>query len=99
VSTHGDVAGFLFGDPLRSGHPNNPTNKILWVVKQPRNGRPLYVTGHPLDAASPLTHDTQPADSSPGEIYPSIIDEPTAGCWQMTLAWNGHTDTVDLPYQ
>jgi hypothetical protein len=99
VSTHGDVAGFLFADPLRSGHPNNPTNKILWVVKQPRNGQPLYVTGHPLDAASPLTHDTFAADAYPGEIYPSGIDVPTAGCWQMTLTWNGHTDTVDLPYQ
>lgn len=29
---------------------------------------------------------------------PSIIDMPTAGCWQFTLRWSGHTDTVDLPY-
>lgn len=99
VSAHGDVAGFLFADPLRSGHPSDPSNKILWVVKEPRNGHPLLVTGHPLNAASPLTHDTEPADASPGEIYPSIIDEPAAGCWQLTLTWSGHTDTVDLPYR
>jgi hypothetical protein len=23
---------------------------------------------------------------------------PSPGCWQFTLSWNGHTDTVDLWY-
>ncbi|HKW58601.1 MAG TPA: hypothetical protein VJR46_02475 [Candidatus Dormibacteraeota bacterium] len=34
------AAGFLFGYPLRSGNPQDPANKILWVVGMPRNGSP-----------------------------------------------------------
>ena len=33
-----------------------------------------------------------------GEIYPSEIVAPSPGCWQFTLSWSGHTDTVDLWY-
>jgi len=29
------AAGFIFGYPLRAGHPVNPSNKILWVVDFP----------------------------------------------------------------
>jgi len=23
----------MFADPLRAGHPTNPSNKVLWVVR------------------------------------------------------------------
>jgi hypothetical protein len=46
----------------------------------------------------PVVSSTWPADSSPGEIYPSEIEVPAPGCWQFTLSWNGHTDTIDLWY-
>ena len=92
------VGGFLFGYPLRAGHPENPTNKILWIVRLPRNGSDLVILGHPAGAASPIVKVTKPADSGPGEIYPSIVDMPTPGCWVLDLAWAGHAATVELPY-
>src|SRR5207247_10381818 len=64
----------------------------------PRDGMPLQLAGHPLHAARPVVSSTWPADSTPGEIYPSEIEVPAPGCWQFTLSWNGHTDTIDLWY-
>jgi hypothetical protein len=93
------AAGFLFGYPLRAGHPENPSNKILWVVGMPRNGSPLEIQVHPLNAAEPSVTVTQPANSSPGEIYPSIVDVPKPGCWHFDLAWSGHQASVDLMYE
>ena len=92
------AAGFLFGDPLRAGHPENPANKILWVVRTPRQGSQLVVDGHPLGATEPQVHLAQPANSSPGEIYPSIVDVPTAGCWQFDLRWAHSHAQVELNY-
>src|SRR5438105_15763542 len=92
------VAGFLFSDPPRAGHPENPSNKVLWVVRTPRDGSPLTIDGHPLGATEPRVHLAQPANSGPGEIYPSIVDVPTAGCWQFDLRW-AHSDAqVELNY-
>lgn len=92
------AAGFLFTTPLRAGHPSNPANKILWVVGQPRNGDDLQITAHPVDATTPVIQTSQPANSSPGEIYPSIVDVPLPGCWHFELTWAGHTAAVELPY-
>jgi hypothetical protein len=93
------IAGVLFVHPLRTGHPTNPSNKILWVVSEPRNGSALVITGHPLAAISPAIEYSVPPDSSPGEIYPSIVDVPTAGCWHFDLSWSTHHASLDLPYQ
>ena len=98
LAERGQVAGFLFGYPLMAGNPQPYSDKVLWVVASPRNGMPLRLTGHPLRAARPVVSSTWPADSSPGEIYPSDIEVPAPGCWQFTLSWNGHTDTIDLWY-
>ncbi len=98
TSTEGNVVAFLFADPLRAGEPENPANKILWVVKKPRGGTDLVITGHPLDADAPTVSQREAPDSSPGEIYPSIVNVPSPGCWQFTLQWNGNTDTIELPY-
>lgn len=98
LAERGQVAGFVFGYPLMAGNPQPYSDKILWVVASPRDGVPLRVTGHPLGAAAPVVSSAWPADSSPGEIYPSEIVVPSPGCWQFALSWNGHTDTVDLWY-
>jgi len=89
------AAGFLFANPLRAGHPENPANKILWVVRAPRNG-PLTIDAHPLGAALPAIHVLQPDNSSPGNIYPSIIDVPTAGCWEFDLHWANSQAQLEL---
>jgi anti-sigma factor RsiW len=53
IITHPELAaGFLFAHPLRAGHPDDPANRILWVVRMPRT-RPLTIDGHPLGAATP----------------------------------------------
>jgi hypothetical protein len=98
LAERGQVAGFVFGYPLMAGNPQPYSDKILWVVASPRDGMPLRVTGHPLGAAAPIVSSTWPADSAPGETYPSGIVVPSPGCWQFALSWNGHTDTVDLWY-
>ena len=98
LAERGQVAGFLFGYPLMAGNPQPYSDKILWVVASLRDGMPLRLTGHPLGAAGPVVSSTWPADSEPGEIYPSEIVVPSPGCWQFTLSWNGHTDTVELWY-
>ena len=91
------AAGFLFAQPLRIGHPDNPANKILWVVRTPRTG-PLTIDGHPLGAATPTIHEVLPANSGPGEIYPSYVDAPTAGCWQFDLQWANSHAQVELNF-
>ena len=92
------ASGFLFAYPLRAGNVSNPNNKILFVVGLPRDGNPLRVQGHPLGATSPITDQSFPADSSPGEIYPSIVDVPSAGCWHFDLSWGENKTSVDLVY-
>jgi hypothetical protein len=78
----GQVAAFLFGYPLRPGDPRDRANKILWVVRTPRDGSELLIHGHPLGTTTPVIDLRQPADSSPGEIYPSIVNVPEPACWQ-----------------
>ncbi len=100
VSANGLVSATIFANPLHApARTSGATNKILWVVKLPREGQPLEITATPLDHNGPAVTVNEPANSSPGEIYPSIIDVPTPGCWRLTLAWAGHRGTVDLRYQ
>ena len=98
IASPAKAAGFLFAFPLRAGHPTDPANKILWVVGKPRNGFALEVSAHPLGAANPTIDQYFPANSGPGEIYPSIVDVPRAGCWHIDLKWNANEAAVDLGY-
>lgn len=99
LSKRGNVAAIVFGNPLRAGDPTDQTNKILWIMRLPRLGSPLTIEATPLHATAPLIRRSWPPDSSPGEIYPSDVNVPTAGCWQLTLRWAGHTDWIDLHYK
>jgi hypothetical protein len=98
ISERGTVAAVVFGYPLRAGNPTGRMNKVLWIMKLPRQGSPLRIEARPVDAAKPLIRSTFPADSSPGEIYPSYVNVPKAGCWRLTLRWAGHEDSIDLHY-
>jgi hypothetical protein len=96
VSQRGLVVAIVFGYPLRAGNPTDPANKVLWIMRLPRHGSPLAIDARPLTVAAPLVKDTWPADSSPGEIYPSYFNAPRAGCWRLTLRWAHHVDSIDL---
>jgi hypothetical protein len=90
------AAAFLFAGRLRAGHPTNPSNKVLWVVRFPRDMHPLTVTARFGADPSKLVRFSRSADSSPGEIYPTSIDLPTPGCWQLALAWGPHRASIDV---
>lgn len=99
VSRDRNVVAVVFADPMRSGSPTDRSNKILWIVRLPRGGKPLEITATlPHSDARPV-HVTRPADSAPGEIYPSTVNVPAPGCWHLALAWNGHRSAVDLAYE
>ena len=93
------AAAFFFANPLRAGHPTNPSNKILWVVHYPRNGKPLNILARSLTDPGKTVRASWPADSEPGEIYPSYVDLPKSGCWALTLSWNAHTARLDIQVQ
>lgn len=99
ISKRGTVVAVVFGYPLRAGRPTGRLNKVLWIMKLPRRGLPLTIDARPVDASKPVIRSTFPADSSPGEIYPSYVNVPRAGCWQLTLQWAGHKDSIDLHYR
>ena len=99
IGVKGDAVAFLFGAPLRAGNPSNPSNKILWIMRKPRDGSQLVITARPLGASRPRVREAWPPDSSPGEIYPSYLNVPSAGCWRVTVRWAGHVDRLDLSYR
>jgi hypothetical protein len=99
VESHeGNLLGVLFVDeyvaPPRTG---GPTNKILWISRESRDGSSLTLT-LTSSATGPPVSATQPADSGPGEIYPSIVDVPRPGCWNVVAEWAGHRATLELAY-
>jgi hypothetical protein len=92
------AAGFVFGYPLTAGVTQNGANKILWVVGAPRAGANLDITGYPVSTGTPVVHMTRTPDSNPGEIYPTLMDVPSAGCWHFGLSWGPNTASADLVY-
>ncbi|HLW96719.1 MAG TPA: hypothetical protein VKS25_15190 [Solirubrobacteraceae bacterium] len=96
VSGNDAAAAFFFAPTLRAGSPTNPTNKVLWVVRYARNGNPLRIVGHYGSNPAITAHSSWPADSSPGEIYPSYVNLPKAGCWELTVSWGAHRARVDV---
>ena len=96
ITNPANAAGFLFSHPLRAGSPNNPGNKILWVVGVPRDGNNLLVDGHPLSATAPVVHMSFEDNASPGEIYPSDVDVPNPGCWHFDITWGQNRTSADL---
>jgi len=89
------IAGFYFVHPLRAGHPRQ-RNKVLWVVGDPRDGNPLLITARQMRGGGRTVRFRQPADSGPGEIYPTILELPSAGCWRFAMRWGSYGATIDL---
>ena len=99
LGARGDIVAVLWArhDPLVTPTPPDRNNKILWVSKLPLTpGSSLEITARRLVGGTAVgAVQRRTVFGGPG---PSIIDMPTAGCWQFTLRWSGHVDTVDLPY-
>jgi hypothetical protein len=99
LGARGDIVAVLWArhDPLVTPAPADRNNKILWVSKTPDpTGASLQITARRLTGGTPAGPvQERTVLGGPG---PSIIDMPAAGCWQFTLRWSGHTDTVDLAY-
>lgn len=87
LGAQGELVGVLFG-PLRAHQPKGTNNKVLWVAKDGFGS--LHITAR-LEGS-----DAQAARTV--ALGPSIVDLPIAGCWQLTLRWAGHSDTVALEY-
>jgi hypothetical protein len=98
VAAGGTVMGYFWTFPLRAGHRDNPSNKILWYVRLPRAGHSLVVPAYPRGETRPLVSYEFAANTSPGEIYPTAIDVPRPGCWTIELSWGAHKDRLDLRY-
>ena len=96
LASNGAAGAFYFVRPLRAGHPTNPANKVLWIVRFPRDGHPLNITARLSTDPSQVVRTSWPADSSPGEIYPSYVDLPMPGCWRLSLAWGAHRASIDV---
>jgi len=96
VANGGAAVGFFFRLPLRAGHPRQPANKILWVMRLPREGSRLTITARSPDDPGHTVVVRQAANSSPGEIYPTNIDLPTKGCWRLNLQWASHRTRMDV---
>ena len=90
--------GYLWARPLYAPESPSHSNKVLWYVRYPRGGAPLHVTGHLQTDPRQRMSAAFPADSSPGEIYPSDMTVPKPGCWSFTLRWNSHVDHLSLPF-
>ena len=97
VGWSGKIAAVLFGDPLSSPPSTDHSNKILWVPQLGyASAQALAISAQRMDGAVPVGAPVdRQVEGGPG---PSIIDLPDPGCWRLTLAWAGWTDTLDLEY-
>jgi hypothetical protein len=73
--------------PLHTGggYPDGSTTKILWSINNPNASVALEITGKKLSAGHETFQQTFPMASSPWGDYPSIVNVPTPGCWQVQI--------------
>jgi hypothetical protein len=87
----GSITAILFAQPLTAPPEPDRGNKILWVSKFGQSGpADLHITARRGDQTV-----RRVVTGGPG---PSIIDLPASGCWQLSLSWDGHRDSLALNY-
>jgi len=74
--------------------PNGATTKVLWLVSKSDGTGNLLVTGKHLSKDGAFQQ-TFPS-AADGSQFPSILDIPTLGCWQLNLKRGTHLATVTL---
>jgi hypothetical protein len=70
--------------PTGGESPGGGSTKILWVVR-PVFASVIEITGRQLDGAGTFAQTFRSASSSSGVVFPSIVNVPTAGCWQLSV--------------
>jgi hypothetical protein len=89
LSRGGQITAILFGDPLMSPPSPDRSNKILWVPREtPLTYTQLSITARQGDRTVHRKVD----------LGPSYVDLPAAGCWNLSVSWRGHKDSLDLAY-
>jgi hypothetical protein len=93
IGTQGKITAILFG-PLTYPESKTVANKVLWVTRVTAQPEPLVIDAR-LEGTSQTVRRTLP--TGPG---PSYLELPHAGCWQLTLSWDGggQHDSLELPY-
>ena len=85
------ITGHLFygNRPLHAGgaFPDGTNAKVLWTFERPVSNLELTATPAETEGGSPVSIETGPANTNNGVStqWPSLIDVPTADCWQLTL--------------
>jgi hypothetical protein len=88
VGAAGQIVAVPFAQPLRVHQPAGRNNKVLWQARVP--GAPLVV--HARLGTRLVTR------TLPDGTGPSYLNLPAPGCWQLTLHWPGHRDSLALRY-
>ena len=66
--------------------PDGSANKVLWLTQTPIASTQLTLRAQPADAATPVVNLTVPRAEGQQQ-FPSIVDLPTPGCWQLNISW------------
>jgi hypothetical protein len=73
--------------PLHTGggYSDGRSTKILWILDAPHPPGEVTITGVKVSSPSETFQQTFPVAGSatPGANYPSIVNVPTPGCWQI----------------
>ncbi|MET0864117.1 MAG: hypothetical protein ABWZ98_07260 [Nakamurella sp.] len=91
LSTNGSIAAMVFANPLVAPADPDRGNKILWATQETPGAADHLVIDGTLEGTG-TTHRVD-TGTAPG---PSYVDMPAPGCWQLTLTWGTHSDTMSL---
>jgi len=82
--------------PLHTGgrYLDGRSTKILWLIDSPNASNTIEITGKKVSASHETFRQSFPVASSPVGNYPSIVNVPTSGCWQLQLKSGTITGTV-----
>ena len=94
IASDSTAAAFVLGYPLKAGVPHP---KILWIVSASQ-GTTIDIGAHPFGASTPAIKESVRGNASPAGAYPDGLTIPSAGCWQFTISWLGHSTQLDLTY-
>jgi hypothetical protein len=93
------ITAYFWGHPpdlivARSPGTSNTgaANKVLWINDGPGYGH-LLIAAHPFGKSTPIVQFDIPSASAG---FPSIIDLPTPGCWQLELTLAGTRATLEI---